>query len=95
VPDLDADPTIVVVRLTRYLRASARLVLMAAVPILLLQSLFAQADFAADIVKIRRWNQVPVSPQHLAPAFRTMSPTELAIRGFDVVRRPTTELPAA
>lgn len=49
---------------------------------------FEEAGFAVDVVRVKRWPQLPTPRTALHPQFSQLSDDELLIREFDVVLRP-------
>lgn len=52
---------------------------------------FKKAGFGVNIVKIDRWESVPVSRKKLASEFSSLSDDELRISGFDVILTPASD----
>jgi len=49
---------------------------------------FADAGFVTDVMKVDRWDELPISRNRLARRFRTISDEDLRVLGFDVVLKP-------
>lgn len=51
-------------------------------------SLFKEAGFSVEVLKVDRWESMPTPRGAMAPPFRSLPVEELLISGFDVVLRP-------
>jgi hypothetical protein len=51
-------------------------------------TMFQKAGFNVEVVKVKRWNQLPTARWKLDPQFRKMPDEELLIRGFAVILTP-------
>ncbi len=50
--------------------------------------IFERCGFVAEIIKVDRWDTVPLRKREFAPQFRQFDTDDLRVSGFDVILRP-------
>jgi hypothetical protein len=50
--------------------------------------LFQKAGFNAEVITVRRWDELPTPRTELSKEFRQLSDEELCVSGFSVVLKP-------
>ena len=51
-------------------------------------SLFKESGFRVEVLKVDRWDELPISPFSMDESFSVLSDDELVVKGFDVLLKP-------